>query len=174
DHRCGIVHVQLTRPEQLEAMRTLNLHAYIQSIFLDYDSRIVRERAGTALAQTSYAFHSMKCMGLHVSNGTDCPVEYPHPMRGIQCAITRQPLDGSLPPYRPEEAMTLEEALVSYSAEGAYASFEENTKGKIQPDHLADFVILSQNPFTVSPTQLSSITPLATFLAGKCVYQNGK
>lgn len=170
NHRSGIVHAQLTRPDQLEKMRKLRLHTYVQTIFLDYDSRIVYSRAGDTLANTSYAFHSMKEMGMHVSNGTDCPVEYPDPMRGIQCAVTRQPLDGSLAPYRPEESMSLEEAFRSYTCESAWASFEESKKGRIAPGMLADFVILSDNPFETEPAKLSQITAKATFLGGQPVY----
>lgn len=166
DHRSGVVHVQLTRPEQLAKMAALKLHAYIQTIFLDYDTRIVLSRAGEKLASTSYAFHSMAGLGISVSNGTDCPVEYPDPMRGIQCAVTRQPLDGSLRPYRPEEAMTVEEALSRYTAGSAYASFEEETKGRIAPGMLADFAILSGNPFETAPEQLAAIRVLSTWLGG--------
>lgn len=171
DHRSGIVHVQLTRPDQLQRMKDMQLHAYVQSIFIDYDAHIVYQRAGQKLADSSYAFHSMKEMGMHVSNGTDCPVEGPNPLRGIQCAVTRQPIDGSLPPYRPEERMTVEEALRSYTAEGAHASFEENVKGQILPGMTADFVVLSANPFDTAPEKLAGITVLATFLGGKTVYQ---
>ena len=109
-------------------------------------------------------------MGMHVSSGTDCPVETPEPMRGLQCAVTRQPLDGSLPPYRPEEAMTVAEALQSYTAEGAHASFEEHVKGQIQPGMLADFVILSDSPFDVPAQEIHRIRTLQTFLGGRQVF----
>ena len=171
DHRSGLVHVQITRPDQLKKMRDMELHAYIQSIFIDYDSHIVSARVGKERANTSYAFHSMKASGMHVSNGTDCPVEWPVAMRGIQCAVTRRPIDGSLPPYRPEEAMSVEEAILSYTAEGAWASFEEDKKGLIQPGMLADFVVLSGDPFTADPMALHTITPLMTVLGGDVVYR---
>ncbi len=170
DHRSGVVHVQLTRPDQLERMKKLNLHSYVQTIFLDYDSHIVRERAGEELAASSYAFRTLRAGGGHVSNGTDCPVEWPDPMRGVQCAVTRQPLDASLPPYRPEEAYSVEEALQIYTWEGAYASFEEAFKGRIAPGMAADFVILSADPFETPSQELALIRTLRTFLAGKCVY----
>ncbi len=170
DHRSGVVHVQLTRPDQLEKMRKLQLHAYVQTVFLDYDSRIVHERAGETLSSSSYAFRTLRDMGLHVSNGTDCPVEWPDPMRGVQCAVTRQPLDGSLAPYRPEEGFSLEEALQTYTWEGAWASYEENFKGRIQPGMAADFVILSANPFDVPAETLSGIRAEKTYLAGQRVY----
>ncbi|MBQ4552550.1 MAG: amidohydrolase [Clostridia bacterium] len=170
DHRSGIVHVQLTRPEQLKKMQRLNLHAYIQSIFLDYDINIVEARAGKELASTSYAFHTLKQMGLHVSNGTDCPVEMPRALHGIQCAVTRCTLSGK-GPYRPEEAMDVSEALLSYTAESAHASFDENVKGKIQPGMLADFVVLSDSPFRVPANKISAIQVEKTFLGGACVYE---
>ena len=174
DHRSGLVHVQITRPDQLEKMRALNLHAYVQTIFIDYDSHIVRRRVGDARADTSYAFHSMKAGGMHVSNGTDCPVEWAVAMRGIQCAVTRRPIDGSLSPYRPEEAMTVEEALTSYTAEGAHASFEEHVKGAIRPGMLADFTVLSADPFAADPMKLHTIVPMMTVMGGKTVYRKGE
>ena len=169
-HRSGIVHVQLTREDQLARMKQLGMHAYAQTIFLDYDSHIVRARVGDQLANTSYAFRTMKEMGITVSNGTDSPVENPNPMRGLQCAVTRQPLDASIPPYRPEEAFTVEEALDIYTAGGAYASYEENFKGKIQPGMIADFVILDKSPFDVPAQEIHRIRNTATYLGGKCVY----
>ena len=171
DHRSGVVHIQLTRPDQLEKVRELSLHAYAQTVFIDYDSRIVHQRAGEELAATSYAFRTLRQMGVHVSNGTDCPVESPNPLRGLQCAVTRQPLDFSLPPYRPEECMSVEEALQTYTLEGAHASFEEDFKGRIAPGMAADFVILDADPFAVRPFDVSKIRVLETYLGGKCVYR---
>ena len=169
DHRCGVVHVQLTRPEQLRRMAKLSLHAYVQTVFLDYDIQIVQQRAGKALADTSYAFHTLKELGLHVSNGTDCPVEAPSPLRGLQCAVTRRTLDGR-GPYRPEETMDVCEALNSYTAEGAWASFEENEKGRIAPGMLADFTVLSGSPFDVPADEISRLTVEMTFLGGQRVF----
>lgn len=171
DHRSGIVHAQITRPDQLERMKRLGLHAYAQTIFLDYDTHIVHARVGDELASSSYAFHTMKEMGMHVSNGTDCPVEMPIAMRGIQCAVTRAPLSGNVAPYRPEEAMSVEEALRSYTVEGAHAAFNEDLQGMIRPGMLADFTLLSDNPFDVPADQLGQITARSTYLGGKCVYQ---
>ncbi len=171
DHRSGIVHVQITRPDQLEKMKKLGLHAYIQSIFIDYDSHIVEARVGEKLAKSSYAFHTLRKMGVHVSNGTDCPVEMPIAMKGIQCAVTRQPISEDIPAYRPEEAMTVEEALQSYTTQSAHAAFEENVKGSIKEGYLADFVILTANPFEIAPNKLSTIEAEKTFVGGRLVYE---
>lgn len=170
DHRSGVVHVQITRPDQLRRMQEMQLHAYVQTIFLDYDINIVESRVGKDLAATSYAFHTMTELGLHPSNGTDCPVEMPIALRGIQCAVTRCTLSGK-GPYRPEEAMTVEEALRSYTIESAHASFEENQRGRIAPGYLADFTVLDGDPFAVAPGEIGSIAPRQTWLGGKKVYQ---
>ena len=121
--------------------------------------------------QARRAIKCMKDMGMHVSNGTDCPVELPFAMGGIQCAVTRTDLKGSVSAYLPDEAFTVQEALDSFTHDSAYASFEEHRKGKIQPGQLADFVVLEQNPFAVSTSQLSGISLLQTFLGGRNVYK---
>ncbi len=169
DQRCGIVPPQNTRPEQLQKIADLHLHVYAQTIFLDYDIRIVRDRVGDALADSSYRWKTLTDMGVRVSNGTDCPVEQADALRGIQCAVTRRTLDGA-GPYLPGEAFTVAEAIDSYTSAGAYASFEETEKGCIAPGMLADFVVLDRDPFRTEPERLKDIRVLQTFLGGKCVF----
>lgn len=169
DHRHGIVHCQITRPDQLERMRKRNLHIYAQSIFLDYDIHIVKERAGEDLAKSSYHWKTLLDGGLTVSNGSDCPVELPNVLGGIQCAVTRSDLSGSAP-YLPDQAFTVQQALDSFTKAGARASFEENIKGAIAPGMLADFVVLGKDPFCVGRNSIKDIPVLKTYLGGKQVF----
>ena len=171
DHRHGIVHCQITRPDQLRRIAKLGLHVYAQSIFLDYDIHMVRERAGEELARTSYSWKTLKNLGATVSNGSDCPVELPDVLAGIQCAVTRRDLKGSVPAYLPEEAFTVQEALDSFTSGSAYASFETCRKGRIRPGMLADFVVLQKNPFTEDPSNIRNISVLETFLGGKSLFK---
>lgn len=170
NHRHGIVHCQITRADQLKKMKELNLHIYAQSIFIDYDISIVYDRVGKK-ANTSYSWKTLLDNGLTVSNGTDCPVELPKALSGIQCAITRNNLNHTCSPYLPEQAFSIEEALLSYTIAGAKASFEENIKGYIKENYLADFVILDQNIFEVDPYEIKNIQVLETYVDGKCVYK---
>lgn len=170
DHRHGVVHCQITRPDQLRAFARLGLHAYAQPIFLDYDMRIVTQRVGPVRAATSYAFKTLRDMGVAVSFGTDCPVEAPRPLACIQCAVTRQNLEGTLAPYRPEESFTVDEALDAYTVQGAAASFEEKEKGRIAPGYLADFVVLGQDPHAVDPHTVKDIPVRAAYVGGRCVF----
>lgn len=170
DCRHGVVHCQITRPDQLERIRRLGLHVYAQSIFLDYDIHMVEDRVGAELASTSYSWKTLMENGVTVSNGSDCPVELPDVMAGIQCAVTRKSLDGLTGPYLPEQAFTVREALDSFTSSSSFACFGEKVKGKIVPGMLADFVILGENPLEKSPDALRSIPILSTYLGGKRVY----
>ena len=173
DHRHGIVHCQITRPDQLKKIKDLNLHIYAQTIFLDYDIHIVEERVGKELASTSYCWKTLMKDGVSVSNGSDCPVELPFVMGGIQCAVTRKPLkdvEGKFV-YLPEEAFTVQEAIDSYTIRSAEASFEEKIKGKIQKGMLADFVILEENPFETNFDELKDISVHSVYVGGRKVYE---
>ena len=168
NHRHGIVHCQITRPDQLERFKQMKLQAYIQSIFLDYDIKIVEDRIGKKKSESSYAFKTLFDYN-HASNGSDCPVELPNVLNGIQCAVTRKTLNGE-GPYVIKEALSVEEALESYTINGAYASFEENEKGSIEVGKVADFVLLDQNPMKQDIYKIKDIQVLKTYVDGKCVY----
>ena len=171
DHRHGIVHCQISRPDQLDKIAELKLHVYAQSVFLDYDNHIVEARVGKELASTSYSWKTLMKNGVTVSNGSDAPVEIPDVMKGIECAVTRTSLDGT-GPYLPDEAFTIKEAIDSFTKCSAIGSFEEDYKGMIKENYLADFVILDEDPFETEPKRLHEIKIKATYLGGHCVYQN--
>ncbi len=171
NHRHGIVHCQVSRKDQLERIARLGLHVYAQSIFLDYDNHIVEKLVPPELAAYSYSWKTLLNMGICVSNGSDCPVELPNVMAGIQCAVTRRSLDG-FGPFLPREAFSVREALDSFTVAGAKAGFEENEKGRIREGMRADFVILGSDPFQTKPSQLHAIPVIATCLGGKEVYRN--
>lgn len=171
DHRHGIVHCQITRPDQLQKIADLKLHVYAQSIFLDYDIHIVEDRVGKERAESSYSWKTLMKKGVSVSNGTDCPVEWPNALAGMQCAITRQTLKDELGPYLSKEAFTVQEALDSYTIRGAEASFEETVKGNIQPGYLADFVVLAEDPFETEYNRIKDIKVCETYLGGNIVYE---
>ena len=169
DHRHGIVHCQITCPDQLERIAKNHLHVYAQSIFLDYDLHIVKARVGEELADSSYSWKTLRELGATVSNGSDCPVEAPDVMAGIQCAVTRCDRQGR-GPYLPEQAFSVEQALDSFTHWGAFASFEERAKGRMAPGMLADFTVLEENPLEVLPERIQAIAIRGVYLAGKQVY----
>ncbi len=169
DHRHGIVHCQISRADQLQRICDLGLHVYAQSVFLDYDNHIVEDRAGAELAATSYSWKTLMQGGVSVSNGSDCPVEMPDVMKGIECAVTRTSMDGT-GPYLSAEAFTVREALDSFTIRGAEASFEEKWKGRIAQGYVADFVVLDQDPFEVDAFRLHDIQVVSCWLGGRRVH----
>ena len=171
DARHGVVHCQITRPDQLDRLIAMGIHIYAQTIFLDYDIHIVERLVGPERAASSYRWKTLMRGGCSVSNGTDCPVELPDAMAGIQCAVTRTTLRDRIGPYLPEEAFTVQEALDSYTIRSAEASFEENVKGRIAPGYLADFVVLGGDPFQTDPFALKDIPVLAAYVAGERVFE---
>lgn len=168
--RHGIVHAQIFNQEQIKRAADLNMHAYIQPIFLDYDTQIVFPRIGDR-ALDAYPAASLRAAGVTFSGGSDCPVEPANVLRGIQCAVTRMPVTRQIDaPYLTREALTLSEALKAFTAYGAYSSFEEHIKGQIAPGYLADFTVLGIDPFETDPKWIHRIPIFGTFAGGNKVF----
>lgn len=166
DARHGIVHAQILTQKQAERMKQLCMHAYIQPIFLDYDTKIVYPRIGER-ANEAYPASSLLRIGVTISGGSDSPVEPPDVMTGLQCAVTRKPVTREAEQaYLAHEALTLEQALISFTANGAYASFEESIKGRIRAGMLADFTVLGIDPFETDPRYLHRIPISEVYLCG--------
>lgn len=168
--RHGIVHCQVTDMAMIRRFKDLDVIAFIQPIFIDYDMHIIYDRVGEDLARTSYTWKEYKDLGIHHPFGTDCPVESYNPFFGIYCALTRCGIKKG-GPYLPEQAFSIEEAVYAYTVESAYASGDERIKGKIQEGMLADFTILSQDIFTISPRGIIDTKAIKTFVAGECVFE---
>lgn len=168
--RHGIVHCQVTDKEMIKRFKELDVIAYIQPVFIDYDMHIIYDRVGKELAGTSYAWKEYKDLGIHHPFGTDCPVESYNPFFGIYCALTRCDLKGD-GPYLPEQAFSVEEAVYAYTAEGAYASGDEKIKGTIKEGMLADFTVLNQDIFRIPHKQILETKARKTFVAGECVFE---
>ncbi|MBX2953514.1 MAG: amidohydrolase family protein [Leadbetterella sp.] len=100
--------------------------------------------------------------GIPVAIGSDGPV---NPFLNLFFAVTH--------PLRPSEALTLEEALIAYTATSAFAESEEKNKGTLTAGKLADLAVLSQDIFKVPPPALMSTTSLLTLIDGKIAYDAG-
>ena len=170
--RDGIVHVQITDEALLDRFRQQDVMALVQPVFIDYDMHIVRDRTGD-MADTSYAWKTLADKGVHVSFGTDCPVESCEPMPNIYTAVTRKNLTGAgVMVYRPEEKMTVEQAVRAYTVEGAYASGEEAVKGRIREGMLADFIMPDRDIFALADEEeLRDVKILATYVGGEKVFE---
>jgi len=170
--RHGIIHCQITDRQILERMAEMGVLALIQPIFLQADMKILDSRVGAKLARTSYAWATMDELGVRASYGTDAPVEDACPIANLHCAINRQDLD-KMPPdgYNPAEKVGLERAIHNYTAESAFASFDENAKGRIATGFLADMAVLDKDIFAIDASEILDVKVAATILNGEIVMQ---
>ena len=169
--RHGIIHCQITDIPLLERFKSSDILALVQPIFLHYDMKIVDARVGEALARTSYAFNTMDKLGIHISYGTDAPIEDVNTMNNLHCAVNRQnlkcePVQG----YNPAESVGLDRAIDNYTSESAYASFDEKKKGRIAQGQLADMCVLDRDIFAVDASDIINIKVDMTILGGEVVY----
>lgn len=172
--RHGIVHCQITDDRLIERFKELDVLAFVQPIFIDYDMNIVADRVGNDMAQTSYAWKTMIDKGIHVSFGTDCPVESFNTMPNIYSAVTRKNISGDEKKvYLADEKVSMYEAIRAYTFEGAYASVEEDIKGTISPGKLADFIILDKDLFNLAnDEEILDTHVVETYVDGKKVYSS--
>lgn len=169
--RHGIVHCQITDEELLNRIKEMDLLVYAQPIFLDYDLHIVEDRVGKELASTSYNFGKLVRDGVHLSMGTDSPVEKFDPIPNIYCAVTRKDKNGYPEGgFYPEQCMTVEESVRAYTYESAYCSYEEDVKGMIKQGYFADMTVLSDDIFEINPDNLLDVKVEMTIIDGVIRY----
>jgi len=104
-----------------------------------------------------------------VINGTDTPVEAVDPLASYFASVTRELADGQL--FYPEQRMTREEALRSYTLDAAFAAFEENEKGSLSVGKLADITVLSKDILTIASAEILETEILYTLVGGSIRYR---
>ena len=97
--------------------------------------------------------------GIRFDMGSDCPVERLDTMKLLHRAVNRDPATA-------HECLTVDEALRAYTYGSAYIGFEEVDKGSLEVGKLADFVVLSEDPYRLEPQELGRIRPLNTVVGG--------
>ena len=173
--RHGLIHCQITDRQMLEKAAKDDILISYQPIFLDYDMHILLDRCGKELGSTSYAFYTADKLGIHVSYGTDCPVEGCNPFPNLYSAVTRKDQKGwPEGGFFPEECVDICEAIDAYTIESAYQEFSEDFKGRIKEGYLADMVVLDRDIFTCDPMEIKDILPAMTIIGGEIVYQSEK
>ena len=117
-------------------------------------------------------WQSLLKSGAKIVNGTDAPVEPVNPIPSFFASVTRQTLQGEPEGgYEPEEKMTRNQALRSYTLDAAFGAFEENLKGSLAPGKLADFTIFSKDLMTIPDNQILSTEVAMTIVGGKVLYE---
>lgn len=168
--RWRIEHSQHLDVQDIPRFARLGVIASMQAIHCTSDAPFVIKRLGEQRARTgAYAWRSLLDSGARLANGTDTPVEEVNPLPCLYAAVTRKRADTGLE-FFPEQKMTREEALLSYTIWNAYAAFEEQEKGKLAPGMLADIVVLSKNLLTCEPEDILQAKVLKTIVGGKVLF----
>lgn len=171
DRRFRIEHAQHIAPDDIPRFAELNVIPSMQPYHAIDDGRFAERLIGSERIKTTYAFGALIKSNAILAFGSDWFVAPPTPLEGIYAAVTRQTLDGKNPDgWVPEQKISVEEALKSYTIHAAYASFEEHIKGSITQGKLADFVILEKNLFEIPPSEIRNVKVLRTCVGGKTVY----
>ena len=169
DHRFRIVHAGISTPAVQKRLRELNVLVdgnppfvyWIGSWFLKYGPERVR---------WSYPARSYIENGIIEAAGSDVPVTPLSPWWGIWAAVVRRDMEsGQI--LAPEERISVAQALALYTRNGAYAGFEEDRKGALEPGKLADFIVVDRDVLTVPADELKDVRVLQTFVSGRSVYE---
>ena len=171
DLRLRIEHAQVLSPQDIPRFAKLGVLASMQPTHCTSDMPWAEKRVGPQRISGAYAWRSVKDSGAHLPLSSDFPGETLNPFYGIYAAITRQDPQGNPSGgWHPEQKLTLEEALRGYTAEAAYAEFQESNKGSIEKGKLADLTVISKDITKIPPPEILSIRVLKTFVGGKIVY----
>ncbi len=171
DRRFRIEHAQVIAPPDFDLFAKYSVIAAMQATHATSDMRWAEARLGPERVQGAYAWRRLLSLGVAVPNGSDFPVEEPNPLYGFYAAITRQDRAGNPSAgWFPDQRMTREEALKSWTAVGAYAAFEEGSKGTLEPGKLADLVMLSADIMRIPAPEILKTRVTMTILGGEVVY----
>ncbi|MBI1788314.1 MAG: amidohydrolase [Acidobacteria bacterium] len=171
DRRFRVEHAQVVSLRDIPLFAKYSVIASMQATHATSDMRWAEARVGPERVLGAYAWQRFLKLGVVVANGSDFPVEEPNPLWGFYAAVTRQDREGSPPDgWFPSQRMSREEALKSWTLDGAYAAFEENTKGSLEPGKLADFAVLSGDIMKIPPPEILKTRVTMTVLGGEVVY----
>ncbi|HUU29141.1 MAG TPA: amidohydrolase [archaeon] len=175
--RFSIIHGNFFTPEAVSRMRKLDIIADMQPAWFYKDADAMLYILGRERIRTFQPYRSLIEAGVVVSAGSDHMVitddkesinPY-NPWLAMYSMVTRKTERGTV--IMPEEAISREQALRCYTINNAYASFEENIKGSIEPGKLADLVVLEQDFLTCPEDEIKDITVKMTIVGGEAVFE---
>jgi predicted amidohydrolase YtcJ len=173
DVRFRIEHAQHIHPDDISRFGKLGVIPAMQAIHMSSDRPWAIDRLGEKrIVEGAYMWQSLIKGGAVIVNGTDVPVEPINPLASFYASVSRKTLAGTPEGgYEPQQKMTREQALKSYTWNAAYGAFEENIKGSIEIGKLADFTIFSKDIMTIPENEILNTEVKMTVIGGEIVYQ---
>ena len=170
DLRWRVEHAQHLSLQDIPRFGQLGVIASMQGIHCTSDAPYVPERLGAKRAEDgAYVWQKLMKSGAIVSNGTDAPVEDVNPIANYYATVSRKTKDGRV--FYPDQRMSRMEALKSYTLNGAYAAFEESSRGSLRVGKLADMAVLSKDITTIAEDQIPTVQVTYTIVGGKVLYK---
>jgi predicted amidohydrolase YtcJ len=178
DRRFTVTHGNFPDNQAIARAKKLRVVFDCQPMWHHLDAPAIKDVFGPERMSHFLPFRSMLDAGLVVAGGSDHMIRFDprqsvnpyHPFYGMWMAITRRTIDGSV--INPEQRISREEALRMWTLNGAYLSFEEKTKGSIEPGKLADLIVVSKDFLSCPVDEIKNIEALLTVVNGKVVYRN--
>lgn len=169
--RWRIEHAQVVAKADLEMFANYNVIPSVQPTHATSDMYWAADRLGDTRVKTAYAYKDLLQTHKILALGSDFPVESINPLYGFHAAVARQDAEGYPEGgYQPENKLSRQEALKGMTIWAAYAAFEEDEKGSIEPGKLADFVVLETDIMKADEKILRDIKVKNTYIGGKKVY----
>lgn len=167
--RFRVEHAQVLLPGDFDRFEKEGVIASMQPAHLLTDMKWATGHLGPERAKYAYAWKTFLNHHVVLAFGTDYPVEFINPFRGLYSAVTRQNEAGTQT-FQPQEKISLDEAIFAYTQGSAFGEFREKVKGRLEAGFLADLIILDRDITTATPQQLLHTKVLRTIVNGETVY----
>lgn len=168
DHRHRIEHAGMVPPDLMHRIKNLGIIPIPNpAFFYEFGEGYIKnygDRVEHMFPMADYVEQ-----GVVAAAGSDSPVTFANPMQGIYCAITRKTASGT--PVGERQKVSILDAIRAFTLNGAYATFEEDRKGSIEPGKLADLAVLDGSILSAAPEDILSMQPTLTMIGGEIVYE---
>ncbi len=169
DPRHYIIHGDFISREKAQALARHNCGIAMQpsicTMIADFEATVVGEER----AAYEWPTRTVLDAGVNMTSSSDAPVTYPNWRKGVQAAVLREgSVSGKV--SGPQECITVEEAIRSYTINGAWQDRMEDRKGSIEVGKFADFCIIGEDILAVDPHKIGEIPVLMTIVGGKIVF----
>lgn len=168
DTRMRVEHASITNPTIIARTKKLNVCLAPHSYILNHGAKL--EAYGAARFDWIEPNRHALDAGICIGGTSDHPVSPPVVLERIQSLVTRKAASNGRV-YGASQQLTPDEALSVFTMGSAYLQFEEKERGSISVGKRADMVLLASDPAALPPDQISHIPVLATFIAGKLMYE---
>jgi predicted amidohydrolase YtcJ len=173
DARHYIIHTDYVTPQCIKRMAANNIGANVQSAIKWTIGNLMNGITGEKRAAYHWPLKSIFEGGVRVTNSSDASVTYPDWRQGIESAVLRKDkATGKV--IGPEQCISVEQAIRSYTINGAWQDHQDNVRGSIEVGKLADFTVIGEDILTIDPNNIHVIPVLYTIVDGKIVYENPK